>query len=417
MVQESTAPSTAETNESRTILYWRAPMNPLETYDNPGKSAMGMDLVPVYADDNDSTPARQVSIDPVTVQNMGVRTTLVERRDLSRIVRAAGTIEYNEESQHVVSTKVAGWIEALHVAYAGESVAKGDTLLEIYAPELVTAQEEYLLALAHHRASEESRFASMRNDAQELLTSTRQRLEYWDVPAEDIDRLATTGQVRKTAVMRAQASGVIQEIGAVLGAYVPAGMSLYQVADLSTVWVHASIREDELPWVFRGQAAIMELAYVPGRRFAGHVSYIYPYLREEARDVLVRLVFDNPGWQLKPGMYVNVHLEALARTDALVVPGDAVIRTGERTIVFVAVAPGRYEPREIQVGETGGERGRFTHVVEGLRAGESVVTSAQFMLDSDSRLQESLRQMRPVSNEPEAADTALAAPQMHHDHH
>ena len=394
----------------RKILYWQSPMNPTEIYDSPGKSAMGMDLIPVYDDEAGRGSGGIVSIDPATVQNMGVRTAPVERMDFTRTIRTVGKVEYNEETLSLVNIKISGWIEKLHVDFVGESVRKGDPLLEIYSPELVTTQQEYLLALKNFRQVAESDFASVKEDAEQLLESTRQRLEYWDIPPSEIERLEQTGEVRKTVLLKSPATGIVVEKHVVEGAHLKPGMDLYQIADLSTVWVHASVYDNELPWITEGQVATMELSYLPGQTYEGRVSYIYPFLREQARDVHVRVVFANPDLSLKPGMYVNVQLQGRSMSDEIVVPSEAVIRSGSRTIVFVVREPGKFEPREIRIGEEGGPEGRYVRVISGLLDGEEVVTSAQFMLDSESRLQEAIQKMlqerkqtetRPMAEEPE----------------
>ncbi len=374
---------------ARKILYWQAPMNPEEIYDAPGKSNMGMDLVPVY-DDQVSTGS-QVSIDPGTIQNMGVRTALVQKRDFSRDIRALGKIDYNEENIYEVSSKISGWIEKLNVDYTGKPVRKGQALLELYSPDLVTTQQEYLLALKNKELISESSFASIREGAESLLASTRQRLEYWDIPESEIKRLEEEGVVSKTITFESPANGVVIHKNAVEGKHVKAGMSLYRIADLSTVWVFASLYDSEVPWVQVGQTAEMELSYAPGKVLKGRVAYIYPYLNEKARDVKVRLEFPNPNLMLKPGMYTNVRINTSAIPNAIVIPAEAVIRSGERNLTFVALGDGRFEPRQIRIGEEG-DNGEVL-VLAGLQEGEEIVISAQFLLDSESRLQEAIQKM------------------------
>lgn len=377
----------------REILYWQAPMNPTEIYDKPGKSAMGMDLIPVYADEAGAGSGGLVSIDPAVVQNMGVRTAPVQQMDFTREIRTVGKVEYNEESLHTVTTKISGWIEDLHVAFTGESVKKGDPLLDIYSPELVATQQEYLLALRNRDRALNSTSEAAIRDAEKLLNSTRERLEYWDIPKSEIDRLERTGEVKKTVLLDSPASGIVVKKTAVEGAFVKSGMDLYEIGDLSTVWVHASVYDNEVPWITNGQKAEMEMSYQPGRTYHGRVSYIYPYLREKARDVHVRLIFSNPDLALKPGMYVNVTLQGKVIPNTLAIPSEAVIRSGERSLVFVVRGPGKFEPREIQIGEEGGPGNNYVRVISGLLGNEEVVTSAQFMLDSESRLQEAIQKM------------------------
>ena len=389
---DSTSGGSAQVGE-REILYWQAPMNPTEIYDKPGKSAMGMDLIPVYADEAGKGSGGIVSIDPAVVQNMGVRSAPVERMDFTRIIRTVGKVDYNEESLHSVTTKISGWIEKLHVAFTGESVRKGQPLLEIYSPELVTTQQEYLMALSNRKRAQSTTSQAAITDADKLLNSTRERLLYWDIPPAEIERLERTGEVRRTVLLEAPASGIVVKKMAVEGAFIKAGTDLYDIANLSTVWVHASVYDNELPWIREGQPAEMDLSYQPGKKYTGRISYIYPYLREKARDVHVRLIFPNPDLALKPGMYVNVGLQGRVIPDAIVVPSEAVIRSGARTLVFVVAGDGKFEPREIRIGEEGGPGNAYVHVLSGLLGNEAVVTSAQFMLDSESRLQEAIQKM------------------------
>jgi multidrug efflux pump subunit AcrA (membrane-fusion protein) len=375
------------------ILYWRAPMDPTEIYDHPGKSKMGMDLVPVYENEAGAGQGGSITIDPVTVQNMGVRTDMVQQMDFTRNIRTVGKIEYDEENLYMVTTKISGWIEKLYVDYEGKLVQKGEPLLEIYSPELVTTQEEYLLALNTRNMVGNSSIESIRGGAESLLESTRKRLLYWDVPHSVIDNLEKTGEVKKTVLLNSPAKGMVVQKNAVDGMHIKEGMDLYRIADLSTVWVHASIYDNEVPWIKEGQKAEMELSYLPGQKYTGTVDYVYPYLREKARDVHVRLQFRNPDLELKPGMYVNIQFQGRVIQDALIVPSQAVIRSGERNVVFVVRGQGKFEPREVNIGEEGGPDNAYVRVMSGLLNGEEIVTSSQFLLDSESRLQEAIQKM------------------------
>jgi multidrug efflux pump subunit AcrA (membrane-fusion protein) len=379
--------------KGRKILYWQAPMDPTEIYDHPGKSKMGMDLVPVYEDQAGIGSGSTVKIDPVTVQSMGIRTAVVQRGDFSRRIRTVGRVDYNEEKLYTISPKISGWIEKLYVDYTGKMVKKGDPLLEIYSPDLVTTQEEYLLALNNKKMVSQSSFNSIREGAESLLKSSRQRLLYWDIPATEIDRLEKTGEVRKTLRLDSPADGVVTHKNAVEGLFVKEGTNIYQIADLSKVWVYASLYDYEIPWIREGQTAEMDLSYLPGETFTGRVSYVYPYLDEKARDVRVRLEFPNPDLELKPGMYANVTLQGKTIKDALLVPSEAILRSGKRDVVFVVRDKGKFEPREIRIAEEGGANNASVRVLSGLLEGEEVVTSAQFLLDSESRLQEAIQKM------------------------
>jgi len=373
----------------RKIIYWQAPMDPTEIYDHPGKSKMGMDLVPVYEDEQSASSA--IKIDPVTVQNMGVRLAEVKRSDFRRTIRSVASVDYNEKTIYDVSARINGWIEKLYVSSTGQPVKKGQALLEIYSPELVTTQQEYLLALKNERLAGQSPFASIRNSARSLLAASRQRLLNWNIPQSAVKTLEQTQKVRNTLTLESPANGIVLHKNALQGMHVKEGLSLYKIADLSTVWVYASIYDDEAPWLKVGQKAELQLSYLPGKTFSGSISYIYPYLDKKARDLKVRLEFSNPGLRLKPGMYANVNITANPIANALVIPEEAVIHSGKRNLVFISKGEGRFEPRSVRLGEENGT-GRV-RVLAGLQAGEKIVVSAQFLIDSESRLQEAVRKM------------------------
>lgn len=379
----------------KTIKYWVAPMDPTYIRDEPGKSPMGMDLVPVYEEEGGAKePTSTIRIDPVTIQNMGLRTARVARKPASRTIRTVGTVTYDETRIAAVNTKFNGWIEKLHVDFVGERVRRGQPLFDIYSPELVTAQEEYLLAQEQFQRLGESGFPQVREAARRLLAAARTRLAYWDVSDAQIDRIAAEGRVRKAITVYSPASGVVIAKNALQGHYVKAGEHQYEIADLSEVWVDVEIYEYELPWVRQGMQAVMELAYIPGARFTGRVLFIYPYLNPKTRTATLRLEFANPEGRLKPDMYANVFLDSRLGEDVLVVPQEAVIDSGVRKLVFLARGEGKFEPREVKLGLEVNQ-GEF-QVLEGLAAGEEIVVSAQFLLDSESRLREAVQKMLEV---------------------
>jgi len=383
----------------KVIKYWVAPMDPTYIRDEPGLSPMGMDLVPEYVDEGgEKEPTSTIRIDPVTVQNMGVRTGLVRRAPLAKSIRALGTVAFDETRLYAVNTKFDGWIEKLYVDFAGQSVKKGQPLFEIYSPELVAAQEEYRLALDQAAALGESPYPSVREGARRMLDAARKRLSYWDLSAGQIKRLEQGGQVKKTVTIFSPASGVVTKKSALVGHYVKAGEHQYDIADLSAVWVDVEVYEYELPYVRQGMPARMELSYLPGKSFKGRVLFVYPFLNPKTRTARLRLEFPNPNFELKPEMYANVFLESQVDADALVIPQEAVIDSGVRKVVFVAKGKGRFEPREISVGAEG-ENGTF-QVLSGLSEGEQIVLSAQFMLDSESRLREAIAKMLEAKSSP-----------------
>lgn len=372
------------------IKYWVAPMDPTYIRDEPGKSPMGMDLVPVYEEEGEEKePASVIRIDPVTIQNMGVRLARVERKALVREIRTYGTVTYDEQKIYTVNTKFNGWIEKLYVDFVGDKVKKGQPLFDIYSPELVTAQEEYLLSVQQCGSLCQSPYPSIREGAKRLIEASRTRLRYWDLTEEQIRQIESTGKVQKTITVYSPASGVVTEKTAFEGHYVKSGEHQYVIADLSTVWVDVDIYEYELPWVRQGMPAEMELPYIPGQRFDGKVLYIYPFLEEKTRTAKLRLAFANHDYQLKPQMYANVYLKSTIAKDGLAIPQEAVIESGVRKVVFISRGEGKFQAREVR---TGAEVSQDEYqVLSGLSEGEQIVVSAQFMLDSESRLREAIQ--------------------------
>ena len=389
----------------KVIKYWVAPMDPTYIRNEPGKSPMGMDLVPVFVEEGgEKLPASTIKIDSGTIQNMGVRIDEVKTMPLRKSIRALGTVTYDEKRIYAVNLKFDGWIEKLYVNFVGESVTKGQPLFDIYSPELVAAQEEYLLALSQYETLSGSAYPSVRENAGRLVQAGRQRLEYWDLEDEQIDLLGTTGKVRKNLTVYSPATGVVIQKDALDGHYVKAGMHQYVIADLSRVWVDAEVYEYELPFIRTGMPVSMELSYLPGRKFAGTVLFVYPFLNPKTRTIKLRLAFDNQDKLLKPEMYANVFIESLIDPAALVIPQQAVIDSGVRKVVFVAKGKGQFEPREVEIGMEG-ENNTF-QVLKGLAQGEQIVISAQFMFDSESRLNEAIQKMLEARSEKPAGLSA-----------
>jgi Cu(I)/Ag(I) efflux system membrane fusion protein/cobalt-zinc-cadmium efflux system membrane fusion protein len=374
------------------IKYWVAPMDPTYIRDEPGKSPMGMDLVPVYEEEGEEKePTSTIRIDPVTIQNMGVRVAQVQRKPLIKHIRTYGTVTYDETRIYTVNTKFNGWIERLYVDFEGTKVRKGQRLFDIYSLELVSAQKEYLLALQQYNSLSNSPYPSIKEGAERLLEASRTRLRYWDLTEGQIEKLGSSKKISKTLTIYSPATGVVIKKNAFAGHYVKAGEHQYEIADLSKVWVDVDIYEYELPWVRQGMVAEMELAYVPGKRFKGKVLYIYPYLEAKTRTGKLRLQFANPDYQLKPDMYANIYLKSSIAEDSIVIPQEAVIDSGVRKVVFVALGKGKFQPREVKLGLEGNND--EYQVLSGLREGEKIVISAQFMLDSESRLREAIQKM------------------------
>lgn len=384
---EMAGSNTSGSDSERKIAYWRAPMNPTEIYDKPGKSAMGMDLVPVYEDE--LVGGVDVKVDPVTQQNMGIRTVDVQKGALIHTIRTYGHVTYDETRMAEISPKISGWIEKIHVDFTGKFVKKMQPLFELYSPELFAAQEEYLVAYRNL-----NRMSKQANEG--FLKAARQRLRYFDIAENEIREIEKTGKVKKTVTIRSPFDGVVISKKAVEGSYVKVGAMVYRIVDLSRVWVEVHIYEYELPWVGEGQAAEMTLPYLPGRRFSGRIAYIYPYLQRKTRDVIIRLEFDNPDLVLKPDMYADVEIKHTAGK-GLIIPSEAVIRSGQRNIVFVVRDRNKFTPRDVTLG-LNLDNGKV-QVLKGLAPGEPIVTSGQFLLDSESKLQEAIQKMLEVKRE------------------
>jgi len=402
VAQEQGSKVTAE----RKPLFYRNPMNPTVTSPVPAKDNMGMDYIPVFADNGASSnePAGTVTIDPVTVQNIGVRTALAERKTLTREVQSVGRVDYDEKLITRLHPKTEGWIGKLRVDETGEPVKKDQILLSIYSPQLVSSQEEYLLALNNMQTLKNSPFPDIRRGAKNLLRSTRERLELLDVPEHQIKKLGRTRKVMKFLHIHSPFDGIVVNIGARDGQFVTPQTELYMIADLSNIWTYVDVYEYELPWIKLGDEADMRLASLPGEEFSGKITYIYPYLNAKTRTIKVRLEFKNPDMKLKPNMFADVNIHASKQVDAVVIPSEAVLRTGTRNAVFVVRGPGKYEPRDVKLGISSDG---LVQILEGVTAGEEVVTSAQFLIDSESKLREAAAKMmeakKPTPADPRPA--------------
>jgi RND family efflux transporter MFP subunit len=384
----------------RKIKHYRSTMNAGEVSPGPAKDSMGMDMVPVYEDESASAESSAITIDPVTMQNMNLRTGAVTRGPLRRVVRTVGAVDFDETALTDVTTKFKGWIEKLYVDSTGQQVHRGDPLFDIYSPELYSAQVEYLLALNQPTNL-------TRTGVQALESSALAKLKFLDVPDEQIAQIRQDGQARKTLRINAPRDGIVAEKMVVAGQMVEAGMKLYRLADLGTVWVQSQIYEQDLPIVRLGQEATVSLSYLPDRKFRGRVTYIYPTVDEKTRTAKVRMEFHNPGYFLKPGMFATVELAAELSSLALLVPDSAVLRSGEKNTVFVALEGGKFEPRTVGLGLRA--EGNFYQVLSGLSDGDRVVTSGQFLLDSESQLREAIQKMSKPKSAPALAERAAAA--------
>ena len=373
--------------EQRRVLYYVDPMNPNNRSDKPGKAPDGMDLVPVYSDEAATEDAGGVpGYAPVKIsrdrqQMMGVTVEEAKIMNLEDSIRTVGRVVPDETRLHHVHTKFEGFIEELFVDYVGKFVRRGQPLFSIYSPELVATQKEYLLAL---RAQDQfgPLGSSPTLDGIDLLGSARQRLSLWDISADQIAQLEKTGQPIRAFNIYSPVTGFVTAKTAVQGMRVMPGDSLYDIIDLSTVWVLADVHEVNLPFVRMGQPAEVRLSYQPGKVWKGRVTYLYPTLEEKTRTVKVRLELPNSGGTLKPEMFADVEFKG-SLGKALAVPESAVLSTGERTLVFVTNGEGAFEPREVT---TGMKVRNYYEIKSGLSAGERVATGANFLIDSESKL-------------------------------
>jgi len=372
----------APASKGKKIIYWKAPMDPTEIYDQPGKSKMGMDLVPVYEDE--LVDGVDIKINPVVEQNMGLRVAPVKKGVLDHTIRTYGHVTFDETRTGIVSQKVGGWIEKLYADYTGFLVRKGQPLFDIYSPSLVAAQEEYLSAFKNYRRSKSA-------INKELLVSARKRLQYYDIADQEIAHIEKKGHVQKTLTIRSAFRGVVVSKNITEGDYVKTGAGLFKIADLSSIWVEAHIFEYEQNLVYEGQTVKMALSYLPGKIYTGKIAYIFPYLQPKTRDVTIRISFDNKNGELKPDMFAQIKINTGQDKKGLSIPAQAVIHSGDEQIVFVAKGRGKFSPRRITAGLSL-DQDRI-QVLSGLAEGENVVVSGQFLLDSESKLKEAIQKM------------------------
>jgi len=384
-----------EKPKDRKLLFYRNPMDPMITSPVPAVDSMGMAYVPVYADEVNAvgtgTPAGLVTVrvGEQGIRVAGVQTVAAVRDRISRTVRTVGIVTPDETRIRHVHTKIAGWVEKLHVSFTGQLVKKGEPTLTLYSPELLASQEEFLRARDTAAKFAASGSESVQRLGRELLAAARGRLELFDVPAVFLAELERTGTPRRAVTLNAPSSGFVTAKGIFEGQQVEPGMELFTVTDLSRVWIEAGVYEYEAGAVRLGQEAVLTLPYQAGERLTGRVSYVYPYLSPESRTLKVRFEFPNPDLVLKPAMYADVTL-ALETGEGVVIPDSAVMDTGVRRVVFVETAPGTFEPREVRLGVRGDGRAQ---VLAGVDEGEKVVVKANFLLDSESRLRAALTKM------------------------
>ncbi len=380
------APGGESAKKERKILYYRNPMGLPDTSPTPKKDPMGMDYVPVFegGDEADVKPAApgQVTISTEKVQKLGVRTEPASLRALDRTIRAAGRIEPDERRVYAISPKFEGYVERLHVNATGQPVGKGQPLFEVYSPELVSAQREYAIA-ARGVDTLKGAGGDAQNSMKQLADASLSRLRNWDISDEQVKALAQSGETKRTLSFRSPVAGIVTEKKALQGMRFMPGEVLYQVADLSAVWVIADVFEQDIGLVKVGAGATVSINAYPDKRFSGRIAYVYPTLKAETRSIPVRIELANPGGLLKPGMFAQVELAASGKGQVVAVPVSAVIDSGTRRIVLVQVGEGRFEPREVK---TGARSDSHVEILEGVKDGEAVVVAANFLIDAESNL-------------------------------
>jgi len=372
------------------ILYWVAPMDPNFRSEKPGKSPMGMDLIPVYegAENNDDD-SNAIKIKPSVVNNIGVRTASVERLDLSQNIETVGYLDYDESKIKQVHVRSDGWIEHLGVKSVGERVKRGQLLFEYYSPDLANAQAEFLQALQTGRTG--------------LISASAERLRALDFNRDQIDQLKKTRKIQRLVQIRAPQDGVVSAMNVRDGMYITQKQSTFTLADLSSVWLLADVFEDQAQAVKVGQEASMSLSYAPGKHWKGRVEYIYPTLDAKARTLKVRLKFDNPDEELKPNMYAKVSISGVGKDGVLTVPREAVIRSGKHDRLILALGEGRFKSVEVISGIEANQR---IEIVKGISENDKVVTSGQFLIDSEASLSASIQRLSDTDAKEESGETA-----------
>jgi Cu(I)/Ag(I) efflux system membrane fusion protein len=369
------------------ILYYRNPMGLPDTSAVPKKDAMGMEYLPVYEGEEPVAGDSVVKISAEKIQKLGVRTEVVAHRELSRTLQAVSTVQADERRLHTVAPKFEGWIQRLYVNTTGQPVKKGDALMDVYSPELITAQHEYLIARKGMQ-SVESGGLEVRERMERLAESALQKLRNWDISETDLLTLQQEGQPERYVTFRSPASGVVLDKPAIQGQRFMPGEMLYQIADLSNIWMVAEVFEQDLAMVRRGQAATIRIDAYPDKVFNGKVTFIYPTVNPETRTAKVRIELPNMQALLKPAMYGRVELVSSSSKDkVLAVPDSAVLDTGTRQLVLVDLGEGRFEPKTVKIGA---RADGYAEVTDGLKAGERVVVKANFLIDAESNLRAAL---------------------------
>lgn len=393
--------------KERKLRFYRNPMGLPDTSPVPKKDPMGMDYIPVYEgeQDEEAGAAHPIRIGTEKVQKLGVKTEVASLRVLDKIVRAAGRIEPDERRTYTITPKFEGYVERLYVNATGQPVRKGQALFEVYSADLVSAQREYAIAAdgvrSLHRADEEAQ-----SGMKQLADSSLARLKNWDISEEQVKALAKSGETKRTLTFLSPVNGIVTEKKVVQGMRFVPGEALYQIADLSAVWVVADVFEQDIGRVKSGAKAKVKIGAYPDKTFEGVVTYVYPILTATTRSVPVRIELANPGAVLKPGLFAQVELSVSAKGSVVTVPLSAVIDSGTRQIVLIQAQEGRYEPREVKLGV---RSDHYVEVLDGVRNGELVVVSANFLIDAESNLKAAVGGFGPAAHDGKTSPTEGAA--------
>ena len=368
--------------------WWDPMIGPSSITNHPGKSAMGMEMVPFTSQ---AASGAELTIDPAVVQNMGVQTAPVTRGPLHVTIRAVGLFKLPEPGLHDISLKVGGWIDKLYADQEGMHVMKGEPLFALYSPDLQVAEQELISAVKSQRSLNREASPALWKESEHLVASARRKLQLWDVNEQETDAIAKADSPPRDIVFRSPASGHLENKMIVQGSAVQPGMKVLGIADHTKVWLDAEVYEDQIALVKMGQMVTAMLDAIPGKTFTGTVSFIYPHVDHMTRTLMVRSTFDNPDFALKPGMYADANIIAEPVADAVYVPREAVIDTGTKQIAFVAEDGGHFSPRTVRLGIRADDD--RVQIVDGLAAGETVVTSGQFLMDVESRTNEAIAKL------------------------
>lgn len=384
------------------IDFYHCGMHPQITSDKPGECPIcGMALTPVYKNKGNLAEG-VVQIDPTMVQNIGVKTEAVMKRDLTHTIRTTGRVDYVETKQTIITTKFSGYIEKLYVDFIGKPVQKGQPLFDIYSPELVAAQQEYLQAIRYNNTMQSAIDTSLNIGSNDLMQSAKKKLLYWDISPLQIQELEQTGNIKKTLTVYSSFSGVVVEKNIFDGMQIQAGMNLLKLTDISQMWVYADVYENELSWVKVGEKATIDLPYEAGKSLQGKVSYIYPFLQDQTRTAKVRIDVPNTNRLLKKDMYLTVNIQSTISVKAIAVPEQSVIHSGKRNIVVLALGYGKFKSVEVQLGTLADN---YYEVKTGLSIGDTIVTSSQFLLDSESNLKAGTSAMEGMKDKSNMKDS------------